>query len=57
MPRPSLTAALARLAELRDERKRWARYRFKVVAGDWANRAEASRQLDAWRGKHRQNIL
>ena len=51
MPRPSLTAALARLAELRDERKRRARDRFKVVAGDWPNRTDALRQVDAWRAE------
>ena len=45
MPRPSLTAALAHLAELRDERKRRARDRFKVVAADWADRAELIRQV------------
>jgi hypothetical protein len=50
MPRP-LTAALARLAELRDERKRRARDRFKVVAGDWPNRTDALRQVDAWRAE------
>jgi hypothetical protein len=31
MSRPSVTAALARLAELRDERKRWARDWFKLA--------------------------
>jgi hypothetical protein len=39
MPRASLPSALARLAELRDERKRRARDRFKLVAGDREDRA------------------
>jgi uncharacterized coiled-coil DUF342 family protein len=47
MRRPSLSA----VAELRDERKRRARDRFKVVAGDWANRTEAIRQVDQWRAE------
>ena len=51
MPRPSLTAALARLAELRDERKRRARDRFKVVVGDFEDRAATIRQVDAWRAE------
>ena len=49
MPCPSLTAALTRLAELRDERKRRARDRFKVVAGNWPNRDDAIRKIDQWR--------
>jgi hypothetical protein len=46
MSRPSLTSALARLAELRDERKRRARDRFRVVAADWEDRAELIRHVD-----------
>ena len=51
MSRPSLRAVLEHLAELRDERKRRARDRFKLVAGDWANRTDAIRQIDQWRAE------
>ena len=51
MPRPSLTTALARLAELRDERKRRDRERLKVVAGDWEDRAALICQVDQWRAE------
>src|SRR6266851_1419672 len=51
MPRPSLTTALARLADLRAERKRRARDRFKLVAGDHEDRAAWIRQVDAWRAE------
>jgi hypothetical protein len=51
LPRHSLTSTLARLAELRAERKRRAAERFRVVAGDWPNRTEALRQVDAWRAE------
>ena len=44
------SAALARLAGLRDEGKRRARERFKLVAGDWADRA-AICQVDEWRAE------
>jgi hypothetical protein len=49
MSRPSLRAALEHLAELRDERKRRARDRFKVVARDAADRAEWISQCGPWR--------
>jgi hypothetical protein len=51
MSRPFLTAALARLAELRDERKRRARDCFRVVAGDFDDRAATIRQVDQWRAE------
>jgi len=51
VPRPSLTATLARLAELRDERQRRARERLKVVAGDREDRAAWICQVDAWRAE------
>jgi hypothetical protein len=49
--RPSLTVTLARLAELRDERKRRARDRRKVIAGEFEDRAATIRQVDASRAK------
>jgi hypothetical protein len=45
MSRMSLTAALA---ELRNARKRRARHRVNVVAGDWASRTDPIRQIDRY---------
>jgi len=52
-----LTAALTRLAELRDERKRRARDRFKLVAGDREDRAAWIVQCDQWRNKQQPGAL
>ena len=47
MPRPSLTAALARLAELRDLRQKLVITRLRLVAGADRDRAERLAEIEA----------
>ena len=47
MPRPSLTAALTRLAELRTQRDRLAMARRRIVVRDDPDRARQLADLDA----------
>jgi len=49
MPRPALTTALIRLAELRTQRDRLATERRRILVRDDPDRAEQLRELDATR--------